>query len=343
MVTRMNGNLGFVEDISTLVSDQEQVCMKSLSRGGFDLRSWSDVEPRANLILQRLRGENGLALMPPGGWSAEKITRFENWVTEGKPKFRGDVYSGFFRSIDAQTEYFDVYGSNEGLEDMNPYYLRFFGRDPLLLLNQWNEYMKLVPNTPILKKQKEAQWKKIVDFASDTNVKEGLLKIDEWLCGLIMQHFSLNEVLDVEMLFDAFARFGADLLPEDHDRVERVKRLGDPSDYRLTSDFARFHRMDSQSMWFVWFGHLHCTHAALGTINTGRETLRAILLAALFVGQTIDTAYRPGSNLKTRDAYKGDHGKEIILATAKILATDWDSATEEMEQLYHIWHGLVPA
>lgn len=342
MPGRMLGQPGFQEDIAPLVTDQEQQCMKSVNRGAFDLKEWNNVAPRANLILQHLKGENGLALMPPGGWPQEKIAKFSSWVDEGTPKQRGERYSDFFRSIDGQTEYFDVYGSKEGLEDMGPYYSRFFGPG-LLLQGPWLDYMKISPSTPILKKQKQELWNKVVSTANEANTEEGLIKIDEWLCSLVVSHFASNGNLDSESLFDAFSNFGADTLPLDDDRAQRVKNLNNPNDYRLVNNFAQFHRMDSRSMWFFWFGHLQCVRAALGARTTDRDGIRNALLASIFVGQTVDTAYREGSNRRTRPAYTGDGGKENIIKTANILLTDWDSAIEEMEELFLIWSGTAIA
>lgn len=339
MQNRMNGKIGFLEDVSILTTDQEQQCMKAVNRGAFDLKVWSDVAPRAALILQHLRGQNGLALMPPEGWSGDKIAKFSSWIDEGVPKLRGEKYSAFFRAIDAQTEYFDVYGSKDGLEDMSPHYSRFFGKD-LLLQGAWMDYMKISPATPILKKQKKLLWDKVVSFANDQQIKDSLLKIDEWLCSLIISHFSTDGEIDSESLLDAFSNFGGDTLPSDDDRLKRINDLNDPTDYRL--QFAQYHRMDSRVMWFFWFGHLHCVGAALGGEITERDHIRRALLAAIFVGQTVDTAYREGSNGKTRPAYKGDHGKESIISSAKVLLTDWDSAVEEMQELFLIWSGIIP-
>ncbi|MBX7086667.1 MAG: hypothetical protein K1X70_09580 [Leptospirales bacterium] len=292
--------------------------------------------------MQHLRGENGLALMPPGGWPPEKIAKFAAWVQEGSPKRRGDHYAAFFRAIDGQTEYYDVYGSREGLEDLNPYYERFFGNG-LLLNGPWTDYIKLVAQTPILKKQKKALLDQVIQIAGTQSIKEGLLKIDTFLCTLAKIFFPAptHEGIDTDSLFDAFANFGSDRLPIDEDRVERVRGLNDPKDYRLVNDFARYHRLDTRSLWFFWFAHLHCTQLALGSTQTSDDRIRSHLLAAVFVGQTFDTAYRDGSNRKTRPAYLGEHGKTQILETAPLLSADWDAAVDEMQDLYHIWYGLM--
>jgi hypothetical protein len=336
----MSGKLGFVEDVSQLPTDQERQCMLSVPRGAFDLRSWTDVYPRAALILKHMRGEDGLALMPPGGWPADKVSQFSNWVNEGAPKRRGDEYGRFFRAIDGQTEYYDVYGSKEGLEDLGPFYRTFFGKD--LLQGVWLDYMKIVPSTPLLLKQKQALWTKVTTTAQVPKIREGLLKIDEWLCSLVSAHFTFGGQLDFESLFDAFAAFGADVLPVDDDRAARVRALGDPSDYRLVNDFAKYHRMDSRSMWFFWFGHIQCVMAALQGASTPQDGVRTALLAALFVGQTTDTTYRVGSNGNTRPAYTGSQGRDNILTTARFLLQYASSAVSEMEELYLIWAGAIP-
>lgn len=314
--------------------------MLSVPRGAFDLQNWTDVYPRAQLILKHMRGEDGLALMPPGGWPADKISQFSDWVSEGAPKRRGDHYASFFRAIDGQTEYYDVYGSAQGLENLGPFYTAFFGTD--LLQGVWLDYIKLVPATPLLRKQKQALWAKVTTTALVPKIREGLLKIDDWLCSLVSTHFASAGQLDSDSLFDAFAAFGTDTLPLDDERVNLVRALGNPSDYRLVNDFAKYHRMDSRSMWFFWFGHIQCATAALQGVPTPYDGVRRALLAAIFVGQTTDTAYRSGSNGLTRPAYAGTQGRENILATAKVLLDDASSAVSEMEDLYHIWTGAIP-
>ncbi len=338
-MTRMNGNIGFVEDIRNLVSEAERNCMSSVPRGSFDLHVWKDVRDRGDLILRHLRGENGLTLMPPGGWPPAKTETFESWLTEGTPKRRGEYYSEYFRAIDAQTEYFDVYGSAGGLENMAPFFSQFFGRGKLLNTS-WKAYMDMVPSTPILERRKEQLWDQVIKDVSNPSVKESLLKIDEFILNLVVQFFGQkNDKVDQECLFDAYENFGRDSLPIDEDRVKKVEGLGNPNDYRLVNDFARFHRMDSRVMWFFWFGHLQCVKGALGEEVDSRHDLRTLLLAAIFTGQTIDAAFRQGSNNRTRAAYKGKDGLENIRATAKIIATDWDTGVAEMEDLYWIWSG----
>ncbi len=340
MLNRMTGGIGFVEDIATLVSDQEQLCMRSIPRGAFDLRDWAQVHSRVALIQKHLRAQDGLALMPPGGWPAAKITMFDNWVEEGAPKQRAAKYASFFRAIDAQTEYYDVYGQPEGLEDLGPYYGAFFGA--ALLQGVWQRYVSIVPSTPILKNRKKLLWEQVLVATENSQIRDGLLKIDEWLCTLVGTHFVSGNTLDDHALFDAFDAFGADRLPFDTDRADRVRALGDPSDYRLVNDLAQYHRMDSRSMWFYWFGHIQCTIAALKGIPTAHDATRSALLAAIFVGQTIDTAYRVGSDRRTRPAYTGPQGRSIILATAGVLLTDPESAMVEMEDLFLIAAGAIP-
>lgn len=171
----------------------------------------------------------------------------------------------------------------------------------------------------------------------------GLLKIDEWLCGIIVNRFGAHGALDTQALFDAFSRFGTDSLPVDEDRINRVRSLGNPDDYRLVNDYAPYHRMDTRSMWFYWFGHIQCVFAVLDGNDDPRRTARSALLSAIFAGQAFDTAYRQGSNGLTRSAYKGTSGASAILATAEILRDDPTSAIAEMEELFLIWSGLVPA
>lgn len=337
---RMIGTIGFEEDIRPIIDEADRLCMAAVPRGSFDLWSWSDVRGRASLILKHLRAEDGLMRMPPAGWPTEKIERFEAWVREGAPKRRGSRYADFFRAIDAQTEYFDVYGAREGLPDMEPFYLAFFPTP--LLQGVWLQYVSIAPTTPLLKRSRAALWEEVLQTIARPAVLEGLIGIDHWLCGLVETHFGAGEALDVEALFDAFAAFGRDALPIDEDRVQRVRNLGRPDDRRLVNEFARYHRMDSRSMWFFWFGHLQCVFAALGGQDDPRRTVRSALLAAIFVGQTFDTVHRPGSEGPTRSAYSGVGGTAAILSTAQLLRGDPESTIAEMEELFLIWSRRIP-
>jgi hypothetical protein len=336
----MTGTLGFEEDIRVIVDEADRKCMASVPRGSFDLWNWAQVQPRARLILRHLRGEDGLMRMPPAGWPDDKIQRFEAWVREGAPKRRASAYADFFRAIDAQTEYFDVYGSLDGLPNMEPFYDAFFGPD--LLQGVWLRYMQVAPRTPVLKQQKRKLWDQVLEAITRPTVLEGLLGIDAWLCGLVESHFGSGESLDVHALFDAFSAFGRDALPTDEDRVRRVQALGKPGDRRLVEGFARYHRMDSRSMWFFWFGHLHCVFTALEGQDDPRREVRSALLAAIFVGQTFDTAFRTGSEGPTRPAYEGAEGAGTILATAEVLRDDPGTAIVEMEELFLIWSRRIP-
>ena len=337
---RMSGSIGFEEDIKAIIGEADRMCMASVPRGSFDLWDWDQVQPRAGLILRHLRAEDGLMRMPPAGWPDEKILRFESWVREGAPKLRAGKYADFFRAIDAQTEYFDVYGARDGRPDMGPHYGVFFR--PLLQQGAWNEYIGIVPSTELLRKRKRTMWDKVLQAIADPVIASGLLEVDAWLCGLVEHHFGRGDALDAQALFDAFSRFGRDVLPLDPDREQRVRGLGRPDDYRLVSDFARFHRMDSPGMWFIWFGHLQCVFAAMSGGDDPRRSVRSALLAAIFAGQSFDTAYRQGSNRLTRPAYRGAGGEAAILSTAEMLRDDPDAAIEEMEALYLIWSGRMP-
>lgn len=330
----MQGDIGFTEDIVALVGEADRSCMKSVQRGSFDLFEYSEVQSRANLILKHLKGADGLPLMPPGGWPSSKIDKFDKWISEGMPKRRGSHFADFFSAIDGQTEYFDVYGADQGLPNMGPLYSLFFGNEKLLQ-KQWLDYTKINPVTPILRRKKELLWESVLEVAKDPEVKKGLLGIDDFILGLVAEYF--GDDVDFDSLIGAYEAFGRDTLPIDEERVDKVKALGNPSDYRLVNDFARFHRMDTRVMWFFWFGHLVCTRASLSDADDENHDIRTKLLAALFVGQVSDTAFREGSNRQTRMAYMGDGGMENIRSTAEFIANDWDAGVSEMEELFWMW------
>ena len=337
----MSGTIGFIEDIVSLVSNQDRLCMRSVSRGAFDLHDWISVKERGELILKHLRAEPGFARMPPQGWPQSSIDTFQVWVSEGGPKRRAERYSEFFRAIDAHTEYFDVYRADGNITDMGPFYSVFWG-EGLLLQNQWLKYASVNPSTPILTAQKQHLWQQVVAECSKPQIRAALIAIDDFVCDLVRKMFSDVNTIDIEALCDAFAAFGEDTLPLDQDREDRVRALGNPSDYRLVNDFAKHHRMDTRELWFYWFGHLQCVKACISGQSDGNDTIRTALLAGLFSGQCHDTAFRLGSNRLTRSVYRDASGRQAIISTARIIASQWDAGVQEMETLYHMWKGRIP-
>jgi len=68
----------FVQDIKPLFRERDR---ESMLRQ-FDLWSYDDVAARSDAILAKLRDGS----MPcDGGWPAERVARFEDWVAAGKP------------------------------------------------------------------------------------------------------------------------------------------------------------------------------------------------------------------------------------------------------------------
>lgn len=329
----MHGNLGFHPNIINIIDPSDRACMMNLPRGAFDLHDWESVSVRASRITKHLRGLDGLPLMPPQGWPEQKIQSFESWTSEGAPAMSGAAYSSFFRDIDAQTEYFDVYGAPNGLEDMGAYYSLFWGRD-LLLQAEWLQFFQNRASTPILAQQKAKKWIAAITAASQPAISNGILQIDSFICDAARRHFDHNGSFDRLACLDAFRRFGEDVLPEDEDRESRVRALDDPTDYRLVNNFARFHRMDTRMLWFYWFGHLQLA-MAIRTPNDPNEDIRKALVAGIFIGQVSDAAYREGSNRQTRPEYLAD--EQAVWQTAVALCDDYDVAATEIQDLYYIW------
>src|SRR6266852_1207030 len=97
--TRMTGNLSFEADVLPLFRAGDIQCMKNQ---GLDLSDWFECRKAAKGILSAVSTGD----MPPDGpWSADKIKIFSDWIDEGMPKKTGADCAGFFRSIDARTEY----------------------------------------------------------------------------------------------------------------------------------------------------------------------------------------------------------------------------------------------
>lgn len=59
-MNRMQGGIGFLEDIIAIVDDNDRECMISVPRGNFDLHDYRDVRSRVNVISKHLRGIDGL-------------------------------------------------------------------------------------------------------------------------------------------------------------------------------------------------------------------------------------------------------------------------------------------
>lgn len=333
-MNRMSGRLGFDQDIKLLISEGERACMLA-TRSGIDLHDWQTVSRRAEDISNHLKASPGYIQMPPGApWPPERIATFDAWVSEGSPLGTGDEYASFFRSIDARTEYFDVYNTDAGVTDLRPYYSQFWGSGKLLS-DLWANWFHASQSTPILKNLKGRLWKKVTDALDASQaLQDAILKVDEAICELAFTHFTANGQFDPLRCLDAFRRFGADILPFDQDRVDRVTGLGDPEDYRLKNDFAGHHRMDTRELYFYWYGHLQIARS-LTPAGDPYGTVRDALAAGLLAGQISDTAFRQGSSRKTRPEYL--LSRETVWQTAVAVATDFEATSAELQELYYIF------
>ena len=71
--------LGFESDIKPLFRAKDVTSMRAF--GGFDLSEYTDVAPRADAILGRLRA----GTMPcDGAWPKSDVDKFEQWISDGK-------------------------------------------------------------------------------------------------------------------------------------------------------------------------------------------------------------------------------------------------------------------
>lgn len=98
-MSRMVGDVGFIEDIRALFTDSDVTCMRGLV---LDLADWSSVRAKADGIKDEVESGN----MPMGNpWPAERVALFRHWVDEGCPKRRATHYVSYSDSIDRETEY----------------------------------------------------------------------------------------------------------------------------------------------------------------------------------------------------------------------------------------------
>jgi hypothetical protein len=324
-MARMVGDVGFAEDVVGLFTDGDRACMEDV----FDLGKWSDVRRVAREILRRVR----LAVdesdhMPVGReWPQSHIDAFSAWVADDTPKMKGERYSAFFRALDAVTEYFDVYG-HPAADNLMPKVTKYFGRDSepgrRKALNIWRAYAVIPDDDPTKAQEKQALDQEL----AHADVAAAIRDVDAVLLGLVRTHWSSQGAPDHEMMLDALLRFGADRLPDDIDRLNRIRALNNPGDFRLT--YAQYHRMDSLIMWMNWMGHVECAISLYGRQHTDHG-LRTQLLAALCLGYSADCVFR--NRGQTHAEYYGADGEARMWRKSLLLANDFDKARGEAHAL----------
>lgn len=330
MARVVSGAVGFIEDIRPKFSDGVVACMK---RVGLDLSDWQSVRARADRIAGRIRGVGGSRMPPPpdAAWPEADIRLFERWVGEGAPLYRADAYSAYFRELDAHTEYAAAYGNNGANNWM-----------PLLdegvwdaVIPAWLKFADLPASQSGPRKAAHGKWlASLAPAGTRANVKA----LDERLVSLLTAHFSGDN--GTAKMLDAFEYFGRNVLPQDADRYDRAMATFGAADFRVQPDSdgvppARAHRMDGAVMWFRWAGFLVSAVEVVGR-EDAHHSLRTANLAALCTGCAFDFAFRQRE--RTRPEYAADAATEKLLRQkGEYLATDWDAAVEEVQELLQLF------
>lgn len=320
-MARMIGKAGFVEDVAGIFTAADRTCMQNMT--GLDLGSWSDVRKSAREILRRVSLAQGEAEhMPPGRTLPQaNLDALASWIADETPKARGERYSSYFRDLDAVTEYFDVYG-HPATDNLMPKVSKYFGAGRALSL--WGDYAVIPDDDPTKAQAKQALEQEL----ADAGVASAIRDVDAVLVGLARTHWSTQNALDREMMLEAFLRFGADRLPDDTDRLNRIRALNNPQDFRLT--YAQYHRMDSLVMWMNWMGHVECAVLLDGPQHADHG-LRTQFMAALGLGYSADCVFRQRG--QTRPEYYQADGEGRMWRKSLLLTNDFDKARAEAHAL----------
>ncbi len=335
MANRMQGDVGFIEDIVGLFTAGDRACMQNI----LPLDSWPDVRRGAREILRRLRLDQSAADHMPVGrtWPQADIDLFSKWIDEGTPKARGERYASYFRDLDAVTEYFDVYGRPQA-DYLMPLVMKYFGRDDVpgrrKALNIWKSYAVIPDDDPTRAVEKQALEQEL----AQPDVASAVKSVDTALLNLARTHWSFAGVFDREVMLEALLRFGADRLPEDNDRLTRIRNLNDPADFRLS--YALYHRMDSLVMWMNWMGHVECAAILFGATHSD-HALRTVLMSALCLGYSADCVFR--SRGHTRPEYYQPDGEDRMWRKSVLIANDFDKARAEAHALARLRETVQPA
>lgn len=316
-MARMNGVVGFEEDIKNLFRADDRDCMLGNSFPTFDLWDWEQVRGSAARIATRLVAGD----MPPDGkWPQSQLDLFAAWQAEGAPKHRGSAYADFFRDLDSYTEYWKLYRPETQGKYMTPVSTIVFPK----ILAPWREFAQASPSE--LQAKKDA----LLAALEPVAVRDAVLLLDQLLMDLVKQHFLFNGgAVDILALLDAHISFGGDLLPLDPERDAKVP-VGDPK-----KPFAKFHRMDGAIMWFNWAAHLESSVLIRGEADAAHP-IRTALMASICGGCSMDFTFRD-DRLATRAEYKRDEAsKKAILARAKLVAANWSAASNECHELWGI-------
>jgi hypothetical protein len=258
------------------------------------------------------------------------------WIADGCPKRRGRDYAAFFLELDGWSEYWDLYHpKTRGLyhfgDGSRPGHLSAFlpspTGGPAPVFDAWKAWA-------LASRDERAETKARRRFEKEVQgrreVEEAAIAVEALVDGLVEKHFGDSDGdVDADAYFDALDRFATDVLPACPERYERVA----DDDPRKASSL--YHLMAGDIMWFAWATHLACAELTAPDAN-GKESLRALLMAGVALGCSMDFAFT--GRARTRERYEAadEAAWRAIWATARKCARDFETAAAEVRDLFFI-------
>ncbi|WP_414665139.1 hypothetical protein [Horticoccus sp. 23ND18S-11] len=331
--THATGNVGFNEDILPIFQQFDCPAMRSI----FDITDWESCRQRSAQLQVRVveRGD-----MPPGGLPQQQRALVAEWIKEGCPKYRAYRYAAFFLELDSYTEYYKYYNAPE---NYMPVVLEYFDRrmgDGTKAINAWWRWVasRGFPDETHYRKE-------LNDFLGVETVRASILKVNSLMVSLMEKHFpGANGGIDLSAFSDAVEFFAKDQLPPDEDRRQRVRssipQSATPKERKeletYADCYARYHRMDGESMWFNWAAHADMALMIENDSDTA-SAAKKIQLAGTTVASVIDFVFRKRG--KTRPEYSADPGRALVAMrrAMKRFATDLSATRAELYTLVSIY------
>lgn len=336
--THIIGQVGFSEDILPIFRGFDCPVMRSI----FDITDWESCRQRSSQIQQRVVE---LGNMPPGGLPQQQRALVAEWIKDGSLKYRGAKYSAYFIEVDSYTEYFRYYNAPE---NYMPTVLQYFDNkleNGTKTINAWWRWV-LSKGLP-----EETQEREVLDgFLANQQVREAILRVQSLMQQLITKHFSENSgALDFAAFYDAMECFARDILPPDEDRRTRV-RNSIPADATAEERqeretyadcYARYHRMDSEPMWFNWAAHADLSLMIEKDADDSNRTKQAQMAVAV-CGSVVDFVFRKRG--KTRDAYSTNPGRTLLSmrSSAKRFRENLPALRQELYDLVQLYRTPQP-
>jgi hypothetical protein len=327
------GQVGFISDILPIFRTFDCPVMRSI----FDVTDWESCRQRASQIQQRVVNQGN---MPPGGLPQAQRALVAEWIRDGTPKFRGTQYSAFFTEVDSYTEYFRFYNAPENYMPAVFVYFDNTMENGPKAINAWWRWV-LSRGLP-----EEQPARAALDaLLQDAGVRDAVLRVQGLMERLLLKHFPAEGGgIDFGAFYDATECFARDVLPPDEDRRSRVRNsiptnasAEDRQQLETYADcYARYHRMDSEPMWFNWAAHADMALMIEGDAD-GPALAKQAQMAAATCGSVIDFVFRRRG--KTRDAYSTNPGKTLVSmrSTSKRLRADLPALRAELYDLVEIF------